>query len=67
MIFKFKLRVFGEIWGFCEVGRVFFMSAEFGIMANFGLEVDLWWFGDFENIFVSVTHVFERNYLISLR
>ena len=67
MIFKFKLRVFGEIWGFCEVGRVFFMSAEFGIMANFGLVGDLWWFLGFREIFLSITHDSERNYSISLR
>ena len=50
IIFKFKLRFFGEIGGAVRLG-LFFMSEEFGIVAKFGLEVDLWQFWVSENIF----------------
>ena len=30
---------------------MFFMSNDFGIMARFGLGVDLWWFWGFEHLF----------------
>ena len=46
---------------------MFFMSNEFGIMAKIGLGCDLWWFWGFDFFFLSITHVSERNCLISLR
>ena len=56
----------GDSGGAVRLG-MFFTSNEFGIMAKFSLEVGLWLFWDFENIFLSTTNDFERNYLMSLR
>ena len=49
--FSLFFMVSRQFWRCCEVGHVFFMSHEFGTMAEFGVEVDLWWFWGFENIF----------------
>ena len=49
VIFKVNLKVLGKSGGAVRLG-VFFMLNEFGIMAKFGLGVDLWWFGGFEQI-----------------
>ena len=46
---------------------MFFMSNEFGIMAEFALGVNLWWFLGFRKHSLSTTDGFERSYVISLR
>ena len=51
-IFKFNLGGFRGMLRVVRGWACFFMSNGGGIMEKFGLEVDLWWFWDFENIFV---------------